>query len=100
MLTPYDWVYGIATLTAVFLSIIAGFLALSLFERAGQRKYLSAWKPLAIALVLFACEEIVGALKIFGVWSTPWLTHVIPSFILVFLIAALIKQINITRGCD
>ncbi len=98
MLTPYDWVYGIAILTAVFLSIVAGTIAISLFEKSTERKYLAAWKPLIVALVLFAFEEIFGALKVFGVWSTPWLTHVIPSFILIFLIAALIKQINITRG--
>jgi len=99
-LTPYDWIYGIALITAVFLSLIAGFIALSLFEKARERKILSAWKPLIVALILFALEEIVGALKVFGIWSTPWLTHVIPSFILIFLIAALVKQINITRGCE
>ncbi len=100
MLTPYDWVYGIAIITTVFLSLIAGVIALSLFEKATQRKYLGAWKPLIIALVLFTAEEVFGALKVFGVWSTPWLTHVLPSFILIFLIAALLKQINITRGCE
>ena len=100
MLTPYDWVYGIAILTAVSLSIIAGFISIGLFQRSAQRKYLAAWKPMLIALVLFGFEEIIGALKVFGIWSTPWLTHVIPSFIVIFLIAALLKQINITRGCD
>ena len=100
MLTPYDWIYGIAILTAVFLSIVAGVIALSLFEKSTQRKYLGAWKPLIVALVLFAFEEIFGALKVFGIWSTPWITHFIPSVILVFLIAALLKQINITRGCE
>lgn len=100
MLTPYDWVYGIAIVTSVFLSIIAGFLALTMFEHTHQRKHLAAWGPLIMALVLFAAEEVFGALKVFGVWSTPWLTHVIPSFILVFLIAALLKQINITKGYD
>ena len=99
-LTPYDWVYGIANITNVFLSLIAGFIALSLFEHASQRKYLGAWKLLIIALVMFTLEEVVGALKVFGVWSTPWLTHVIPSLVLVFLIAALVRQINITRGCE
>jgi len=100
MLTPYDWIYGIAILTAVFLSIVAGIIAMSMFAKATQRKYLSAWKFLIIALVLFAFEEVFGALKVFGVWSTPWLTHVIPSFILVFLIAALLRQINISKGCE
>jgi len=100
MLTPYEWVYGIAVLTTVFLSVVAGFIALSLFEHARQRKYLAAWRPLCVGLVLFAVLEIFGALKIFNIWSTPWLTHVLASFILVFVIAALLKQINITRGFD
>ncbi len=100
MLTPYDWVYGISVLTALFLSFIAGFLALSLFRSATEKKYLAAWNPLIIALVLFAFEEFFGALKVFGIWKTAWLTHVIPSFILVFLIVALVRQINITRGCE
>jgi len=99
MLTVYDWVYGITTLTVVFLSIIAGFIAITMFETTRQRKYLAAWKYLLVALILFAIEELVGTIKIFGIWSTPWLTHVIPSFILVFLIAALLRQIDITRGC-
>jgi len=98
MLTAYDWVYGIAVLTAVFLSFIAGYTALSIFKHSGQHKYLQAWRPLIIALIIFAIEEAVGALKIFGIWSTPWLTHVLPAFILVFLIAALIRQINVTKG--
>src|SRR3989344_2615976 len=99
MLSPYDWVYGIAILTAVILSFIAGLLALSLFHKSTQRRHLSAWRPLIFALVLFTAEEVFGALKVFGVWSTPWLTHVIPSFILIFLIAALVRQIDATRGC-
>jgi hypothetical protein len=100
MLAVYDWVYGITTLTVVFLSIIAGFLAVTMFKSAAHRKYLAAWRYLIVALVLFAVVEFVGTIKIFGIWSTPWLTHVIPSFILVFLIVSLITQINITRGCN
>lgn len=97
MLTPYDWVYGIAVLTAVALSVIAGFLALSLFD-SSKKSHLSAWKPLIISLVLFTVEEILGALKVFGVWKTAWLTHVVPSFILLFLIIALVRQINVAKG--
>jgi hypothetical protein len=100
MLTVYDWVYGITTLTVVFLSIIAGLLAVTMFKSTAHRKYLAAWRYLIVALVLFAVVEFVGTIKIFGIWSTPWLTHVIPSFILVFLIVALTTQINITRGCN
>ena len=99
-LTPYDWVYGITQLATVVLSILAGFIALTMFQQTAQKKYLAAWKPLLFALILFAIEEILGIMRTFGVWSTPWLTHVVPSFILVFLIAALIKQISITRGYE
>jgi len=100
MLTPYDWVYGIAVLTAVFLSIIAGFLALSLFKRTSERRYLRAWKPLLLALVLFTLLEVFGALKVFGVYPTVWVTHVLASLILVFLISALIVEISVTRGVE
>ena len=51
-----------------------------------------------IALLLFAVEEVVGALKTFGIYETPHLTHVLPFFILLFVIAAVLTQINITRG--
>lgn len=100
MLTTYDWIYGIALLTGVFLSVIAGGIVLTMFEQTAQRKYLGAWKLLLIGLLFLMFQQIFGALKVFGIWSVPWLTHVIPSIILVFLIAALAKQINIARGCD
>ena len=98
-LTTYDWAYGTATVAVVFLSIAAGILALSLFKAAFKHKELKAWRFLIITLVLFAVEETVGALKIFGIYSTPHLTHVIPSFIMASLIAALIVQIYANRGC-
>ena len=98
MLTVYEWIYGIAQLAAAFLSIVAGFIAISMFGKARQQKLLRAWRYLLIALMLFAVEEIVGSLKTFGIYSTPHLTHVIPSFILVFLIASLVVQTNVNKG--
>ena len=99
-LTPYDWIYGITQLATVVLSIVAGLIAISMFHHASKKKYMAAWRPLIIALVLFVVEELIGVLRTFGIWSNPWITHVVPSFILLFLIAALLKQINITRGCE
>ena len=61
---------------------------------------MAAWRMLIISLVLFTIEEVLGGLKTFGVYSTPYLTHVIPSFILAFLIGALIKQTNIVKGWE
>jgi hypothetical protein len=71
-----------------------------MYKAAKQRKALRAWRFMLWALIFFALEEVVGALKTFGGWSTPWLTHVIPSIILALLIAALIVQIQVTKGHD
>ena len=84
--------YGTATIAAVFLSIVAGILAMSLFRSAFREKHMKAWRFLIFTLILFAVEEILGALKIFGIYSTPHLTHVVPGFILAFLIAAIVKE--------
>lgn len=97
-LTLYDWIYGVAQLAAAFIAIAAGILAIKVYMLAKRKKQLRAWKPLSIALVLFMIEEILGALKAFGVYSTPYLTHIIPSLILAFLIVALVQQTLITRG--
>lgn len=96
--TTYDWIYGIAQFSAAFLSIIAGIIAITMFRSAKQQKNLNSWTYMIIALILFAIEEVIGALKTFGIYETPHLTHVIPFFILLFVIAAVITQINITRG--
>lgn len=95
----YDWIYGSGQIGAVVLSIIAGFIAVSMFKQARKRKMLRAWKYMIVALVLFAVEEVFGILRTFGVYGNPWITHVIPSFILAFLIAALAVQIQINKGC-
>jgi hypothetical protein len=65
------------------------------------------------ALALFAVEELLGLFRTFDVYGTAafsWVpagmvrflttaaTHILPFFILMLLIAALIKQINIKRG--
>ncbi|RLE45887.1 hypothetical protein DRJ22_03365 [Candidatus Woesearchaeota archaeon] len=97
-LTLYAWLLGTAQIAAVFLSIAAGIMGLSMYASAKQKKYLKSWKPLILVLCLFALTEIIGALKSFGIWSIPWLKHIVPSIMLLFLIAAVIKQINITRG--
>lgn len=100
MLTIYDWIYGSGQIGSVILSIFAGFIALTMFRHAHERRLLRAWRYLIWALVFFAIEELVGALKTFGIWSTPWLTHVLPGIILVLLIAAIIIQIQVTKGYD
>jgi len=98
LLTIYDWVYGISQISSLVLVIIAGFIAVSLFSSAKKIKQLHAWKWMILALVLFAIEEIFGILKTFGIYRSPFLTHVLPGAILGCLIVALVVQININRG--
>ncbi len=92
-----EYISGVIEIAVVFLAIVAGLIAATLFE-ASKKKQLLAWRPLIVVLILFAVEEVIKALRSFGIWSTPYLTHVIPSFILGLLIWALVMQIKISRG--
>ncbi|MBU0615462.1 MAG: hypothetical protein KJ601_05185 [Nanoarchaeota archaeon] len=53
---------------------------------------------LLVALVFFSLTEIFGALRAFGIYESPFLTHIIPTAILGFLIAALIMEIYRKNG--
>lgn len=87
------YIDGIIQIAIVFLSIIAGIFALSLFKVSHKVEHLRPWKPLIIALFLFAIIEILGALSAFKIFVSDWLTHVIPSVILILLMYALFLQI-------
>ena len=94
-----NFVYGSLQITNVFLSVVAGAIALTLFMAAWRKSSLKAWRPLIFALIFFAVEEILGALRSFNIYSTPHLTHVVPSIILGLLITALVLQIDVkSRG--
>lgn len=96
MVHPYF--EGVLQVANVFLAVVAGVIAASMFKAAYKHKHLAPWKPMIIALILFAVEEILGALRSFGIYSTPHLTHIVPSFILGFLIYALVLQINVVSS--
>lgn len=91
--------YGIAQISAVVLSIVAGIIAASMLRAARRVKLLSAWQYLIPALILFVAVELVGALRTFGIWMPPvYLTHVLASAIMGFLIAALVIQRQVNAG--
>ena len=79
----------------VVLSIAAGYVAITLFKVSEERKDLRAWTPLIIALIFFMIQSILGALRAFGIFSSPFLTHIVPTIILGLVIFALAKQIQI-----
>ena len=86
---------GLLKIANLVLALIAGVIAISLFRISHQRHELRAWKILIIALVFFAVQEILGALRAFDIYSSPFLTHIVPSVILGLLIYALAIQLHI-----
>jgi len=91
-----NFVEGIFKIANLFLSLIAGILAISLFTLSTKQKQnkLIPWKVLIVALIFFVIQEILGALRAFKIYESPYLTHVVPTVILGLLIVALILQIN------
>ena len=89
---------GILKIANLFLALVAGGIAISLFSHAWKNKELRAWKPMIIALVLFGVQQILGALRAFGIYESAFLTHVNVSLLLVFLIYALVLQTGVLKG--
>ncbi|MBW2992906.1 hypothetical protein KY345_06870 [Candidatus Woesearchaeota archaeon] len=92
-----SYLEGILKIANLFLALVAGGIAISMFHHAWKRKELRAWKPMIIALVLFGVQQILGALRAFRIYESPYLTHVNVSLLLVFLIWALIVQIEVVK---
>ena len=92
-----QYLEGILKVSNLFLSVVAGIIAISLFKASGKKGN-RPWRMLIFALVFFALQEIFGALRAFNIFSSPYLTHIIPTIILIFIIAALLLQINIKKG--
>ncbi len=86
---------GILKIANLVLAFVAGIVALSLIKVSHQRQELRAWKVLIVALVFFVIQEILGALRAFDIYSSPFLTHVVPSVILGLLIYTLALQLHI-----
>ena len=93
-----QYLEGLLKIANLFLAVVAGIMAVSLVKISRKKKELNAWIILIIALVFFAIQMILGALRAFNVFESPYLTHIVPTVILVLLIIALLKQINIQKG--
>jgi len=88
---------GLLKIANLVLSIIAAIIALSLIKASSKKHYLKPWLALIPALFFFMIQEILGALRAFDIFSTSYLTHIVPTFILGFMIFALTFQINIKK---
>ena len=93
-----SYIEGILKIANLFLALVAGGIALSMFSHAWRNKELRAWRALIVALVLFVVQMILGAFRAFGIYESPYLTHINVSILLAFLIWALIAQIGVVKG--
>ena len=89
-----QYLEGILKVGNLVLAIVAGFIALSLIKATKKRSELKPWIFLIWALVFFAVQMILGALRAFQIFESAFLTHVNPAIILILLIVALILQIQ------
>tara|TARA_Y100000310_G_scaffold345304_1_gene463561 strand:- start:3977 stop:4279 length:303 start_codon:yes stop_codon:yes gene_type:complete len=88
---------GTFSIAVAVLSIIAGIIALHTFKLVHGENRLKPWKVLMVMLVLFVIEELLGALKFFGIYEHPFITHIIPTAILGLLIYALLLEIILVK---
>lgn len=91
-----DYLTGVLQIGNTFLAIVAGFIAATLYKHSSKKEFL-AWKPLIFGLILLFVEEIIASFRSFGIYDSPYLTHIIPSFILGLLIYALAVQVDVAR---
>jgi peptidoglycan/LPS O-acetylase OafA/YrhL len=91
-----QFIEGVLQIANVFLSIVAGIIAASLFKSSTRHKLLKPWRYLIAVLILFALVLIFGALRSFNIFESPFITHIIPTVMLALLIVALVQQINIS----
>ncbi|MBI4440331.1 hypothetical protein HY638_05145 [Candidatus Woesearchaeota archaeon] len=89
------FVEGVLKISSVVLSLIAGIIAISLFAVPRKDAALRPWKVLIFVLLFFAVQEVLGALRAFEIYESPFLTHIVPTIILGLLIRALILQQNL-----
>lgn len=93
-----QYLEGLLKIANLFLALIAGVIGLSLIKISHKKKKLNAWVILIIALMFFAVQEVLGALRAFNIFESMYLTHIVPTIILVLLIIALLKQIAIQEN--
>ncbi|HZX45429.1 MAG TPA: hypothetical protein VFF28_07150 [Candidatus Nanoarchaeia archaeon] len=93
-----QYIEGILKIANLILAVLAGVIGASLINVCRKKKELRPWLLLIGALIFFAVQEILGALRAFKVFTSPYLTHIVPTIILVLLVVAVVEQLHLTRG--
>ena len=91
------FINGLLQLAGLFLSIIAGIFAFSMFKISHQIKKLWCWKVLIIGLAFFAIHKVFSALHAFGIFRTTYLGQLLPFAILSFTLWSVIFQIQTVK---
>ena len=90
-----EYIEGILKIGNLVLAFVAALVSISLIKVSHSKKELRPWLFLIFALIFFGVQEVLGALRAFRIYESPFLTHINPAFILGLLIAALVYQINV-----
>lgn len=92
-----EYLEGLLKISNLFLSLVAGYIALTIISMGSKKKLLVPWKVLSFALLFFAVQQILGFLRAFNIYTSPYLTHIVPTVILGLLIFCLTLQINLYK---
>lgn len=96
--TTYDFVYGATQLSALFLSAILLLISFISLAKTLETKNLSSWNFLALMAVLFFIQQVFTTLSSFGIYTTN-ISQFIPSIMIGLLIAGIMRQKAILKGC-
>ena len=91
---PVSQLQGTLNIANIFLALVAGLIAISLFRASHKHRPLKPWKILIVVLILFVIQEILGSLVAFGIIGATFVTHLIPSFMIFLTIVAVDLQIK------
>ena len=89
------FVEGVLKISNLVLAVVAGVIALTMFAESTRQHLLRPWRVLTYAIILFGVQMLIGALRAFKIYESPFLTHIVPGLVLVLLIRALILQQNL-----
>lgn len=87
-----QFIEGILKIANLFLIVVAGGIAISMFKASGKNEYLKPWRMLIIALLLFVVQQVLGALRAFAIWESPFLTHINVTIILGLILYTLVQM--------
>jgi len=94
-----ELIEGLLRIANLFLSIVAGILAITLFKISHKKEYSNPWKVLMITLVVFAINQILNAIRAFDIYPLPYyITEIVPTIIIALMITAVVMQIYVSKG--